>query len=180
MMQSTSCSTPLATTPFGVMRSTPLDSLTSTSVTFVRLNAGRNSSLNVGRLHITRYHGFRASAVEGSATTVSTRPRSSSILAMSAISTTRFRSSRVLGRFSPFGALMALKMRVQPSSMRSSSTGTPAAWSVKFSRRLRCQPGSWVPNQSGSVGRLRRQSTVEGVRWNTNSSPASAATRGIT
>ena len=37
-----------------VMRSTPFDSLTSTSVTLSLLKHSRYSSLNVGRLHITR------------------------------------------------------------------------------------------------------------------------------
>ena len=41
MMQSTSYSIPLATTPLGVMRSTPLHSLVSTKVTLGRLKVGR-------------------------------------------------------------------------------------------------------------------------------------------
>ena len=65
-MRSTSYSWPLAITLRGVMRSTPLDPLTSTSVTLSRLNAGRNSSLNVGRLHMTRYQGFSDSAASRS------------------------------------------------------------------------------------------------------------------
>src|SRR5579862_4398244 len=63
MMQSTSYSTPFATTPFGVIRSTPCAALTSTSVTFGRLKVGRYSSLKVGRLQNCRYQGFSASAV---------------------------------------------------------------------------------------------------------------------
>ena len=50
MMQSTGYSTPLATTPVRVIRSTPLAALTSTRVTLGRLKAGRNSSLKVDRL----------------------------------------------------------------------------------------------------------------------------------
>ena len=46
--------TALATTPVSLIRSTPLASLTSTSVTLSRLKHSRYSSLNVGRLHITR------------------------------------------------------------------------------------------------------------------------------
>jgi hypothetical protein len=62
MMQSTSYSTPFATTPFGVMRSTPLFALTSTRCTLGRLKVGRYSSLNVGRLQNCRYQGLSASA----------------------------------------------------------------------------------------------------------------------
>ncbi|CNM85307.1 Uncharacterised protein [Mycobacterium tuberculosis] len=54
MTQSTSYSTPFATIPFSVSRSTPLHSDTSTSVTFGRLNVGRYSSLLHGRLHMNR------------------------------------------------------------------------------------------------------------------------------
>ena len=41
MTQSTSYSTPSATMPFSVSRSTPLDADTSTSVTLGRLNVGQ-------------------------------------------------------------------------------------------------------------------------------------------
>ncbi len=42
-----------------------------------------------------------------------------------------------------------------------------------------CQPGSSVANHSGSMGWLLRTSTDDGVRWNTNSSPASRASGGM-
>jgi hypothetical protein len=54
MMQSTSYSIPWATIPVPVIRSTPLDADTSTSVTLGRLKAGRYSSLKHGRLHRNR------------------------------------------------------------------------------------------------------------------------------
>src|ERR1700749_1459655 len=75
MMQSTSYSLPLATTPFLVMRSTPLASDTSTSSTFGRLKVGRNSSLKVGRLQNWRYQGFIYSAAALLVTVSSTRER---------------------------------------------------------------------------------------------------------
>lgn len=53
-MRSTAYSCPFATTPCSVIRSTPLLSLTSTSVTLSWLKHARYSSLNVGRLHMTR------------------------------------------------------------------------------------------------------------------------------
>jgi hypothetical protein len=45
---------------------------------------------------------------------------------------------------------------------------------VKLSIRSRCQPGFSDLTQSGSVGRLLRTSTDDGVRWNTYSSFAPA------
>ena len=38
---------------------------------------------------------------------------------------------------------------------------------LKFSIRRFCQPGSSAAAQSGSVGRLPRTSTDDGVRWKT-------------
>ena len=73
-MQSTSYSTPPATTPFSVMRSTPLPSV-STRVTLGKLKVGRYSSWKQGLLQNCRYQGFKASAVAGSSTTWSTRSR---------------------------------------------------------------------------------------------------------
>ena len=65
---------------------------------------------------------------------------------------------------------------VQPSWTRSSS-GRAAVWlAVKFSSQRCCQPGVAIDaNHSGSVGRLSRTSTEDGVRWNTYSSPHARA-----
>ena len=45
----------------------------------------------------------------------------------------------------------------------------PPAWlAVKFSSQRCCQPGVAISaNHSGSVGRLSRTSTDDGVRWKT-------------
>ncbi|CAK5269555.1 unnamed protein product [Mycena citricolor] len=74
---STGYSIPLATTPFADSASTPFPSV-STRVTFGRLNAGRYSSWNVGRLHQTGYHALSFAAVSGSFTISSTRARTRS------------------------------------------------------------------------------------------------------
>lgn len=47
---------------------------------------------------------------------------------------------------------------------------------MKFSSQRRCQPGVAIDaNHSGSVGRLSRTSTDDGVRWNTCSEPQDRA-----
>ncbi len=78
-------------------------------------------------------------------------------------------SSGVIG-VSPLKAAMEIRLRmmsVQPSLTRSSSWWPPEVRTLKFSRRRRCQPGSSAAAQSGSVGRLPRRSTDDGVRWKT-------------
>ena len=153
----------------------------------VRLKQARYSSLNVGRLHIWRYHGFSASAVSGSATVSSTRWRIWFIFRKSAISRI---CGPLLAGLRLVGALRApsptlRKMSVQPSSTRSSSTGWPDARAPKFSRRSRCQPGCSVvpPLRIGRLvaapvdrrrralehvellGVLRRRAARTGWRW---------------
>jgi hypothetical protein len=59
---------------------------------------------------------------------------------------------------------------------RSSSASAPVWLAVKFSSQRCCHPGvaTWA-NHSGSVGRLSRTSTDEGVRWKTYSSSQARA-----
>src|SRR5215470_16913878 len=139
MMQSTSYSTLLATTPLLVIRSTPLAALTSTSVTFGRLKVGRYSSLKVGRLQNRRYQGFRDSAVCLFLTTLSTRARIWFILRKSASSIIRrSRSSGVaLGsRFSPASSPLKRLISVQPSPTWLGSILPPCDRSVKLTAAL--------------------------------------------
>ena len=51
---------------------------------------------------------------------------------------------------------------------------------MKFSILSLCHPGSRAAAHEGSVGLFPRTSMEEGVRWNTNSWPAEAATCGMT
>ena len=56
----------------------------------------------------------------------------------------------------------------------------PVWFWVKFSSHRCCHPGVAISaNQSGSIGWLLRMSTDDGVRWKTNSSPASRARCGM-
>ena len=173
-MQSTSYSMPLATTPRSVIRSTPLRSLTSTRCTLGRLKVARYSSLKVGRLQNWRYQGFSDSAVAGSFTVPSTRARISFILRKSSISAASASSSGSPSTATSGGSVVCTrrKISVQESATKSSSNGRPTMMSAKFSRRARCHPGFRERYQASSVGRLRRRSTEDGVRWKTWSSLA--------
>ena len=117
-----------------------------------------------------RYQAFRAWAVAGSSTTASTRARISSIFSKSESSKAASMPSGV--NWSGGSAMIRLRTRrarsVHPSITRSSSTMPPVWLAAKFSSHRCCHPGVAISaNHSGSVGRLSRTSTEDGVRWNT-------------
>jgi hypothetical protein len=130
-----------------------------------------------------RYQGFRPSAVDGSATTSSTRARISVIFSSSE-SLNACRSVSTLN--SPVSAAIRMArsrtrtaMSVQPSFTRSSSA-KPPVWSVaKLTIQRCCHPGSKSSNIAGSSGWFPRTSIEDGVRWKTRSSPASRARYGM-
>ena len=79
------------------------------------------------------------------------------------------RGVRSLGRHRPIRSRMRRARSVQPS-MHQILVGEcpPAGLAVKFSSQRCCQPGVAIAaNHSGSIGRLSRTSTDDGVRWNT-------------
>ena len=82
MMQSTSYSLPATTTPFSVMRSTPLPSVSTRCVPGA-LKACRYSSWKHGRLQSWRYQAFRFCGRLAVLTIASTRARISSIFSKS-------------------------------------------------------------------------------------------------
>ena len=155
------------------MRSTPLPSV-STRCVLGWLKACRYSSWKQGRLQSCRYQALRFRAVTGSSTMASTRARISLIFSKS-------ESSKAASMFSGVNssggnAMILARIRrarsVQPSLTRSSSGITIAVCvAVKFSSQRCCQPGVAISaNHPGSVGRLSRTSTEDGVRWKTYSS----------
>src|SRR6266699_73541 len=180
MMQSTGYSVPAATTPAGVIRSTPWPSV-STRWTVGRLYALRYSSWKHGRLQSWRYQALGRRAVAGSSTIASTRARISVIFSKSAFSKSASRSAKLAGsvRGAESRPRIRLARSVHPSLTRSSAGDSAADMlATKFSSQRSCQPGVARPaNHRGSIGWLSRTSTDEGVRWKTNSSPAAGQVR---
>ena len=174
MSTSTGYSVSPTTTPFGVTRSMPMPSV-STSFTLSRLNAGRYSSWKHGRLQLILYQGSSFCAVSGSFTVSRMRWRTFSIWRSSHSSSIRASSSLRAGIF---GSMWNIS--VQPSWIRSTSGCMPMVPSMKFSMRRSCQPGSAVisAHSSGVVGRWLRGLTVDGVRWKTMSSLQASASFG--
>ena len=100
----------------------------------------------------------------------STRVRISSIFSKSESSN----ASIIFSGVKSSGASVRMRSRtrrarsVQPSCTRSSPGRAPDWLAAKFSSQRCCQPGVAISaNQSGSVGRLSRTSTDDGVRWKT-------------
>ena len=163
--------------------STPRPSV-STRCTFGRLNACRYSSWKHGRLHSWRYQGLSAGGgVRVRDDVVDARPDLLHLLVVAllvrALERVEVEHLAVRRRCASTRSRMRCAMSVQPSLTRSSSA-KPPVWSVaKLTSHSRCQPGPSVANQSASISWLLRSSIDDGVRWNTNSSPASRPSGGM-
>ena len=106
----------------------------------------------------------------GSSTMDSTRARISSIFSKSESSNAAIIFWGVRPSFGSESIFCRIRRdrSVHPSITRSSSAMPPVWLAVKFSSQRCCQPGVAISaNHSGSVGRLSRTSTDDGVRWKT-------------